>query len=118
MTAGVVEARQELKLRVRQPATIAFQLQRKRVAPMPEQKIARTGEHAHALELRAGDLVTSLAVRNVQLQYVGLGAQAQMLDNGRLQLRLGRSATGGHDDTRSRLRHSGMSRPSRSEERR
>src|SRR5262249_33164010 len=79
MTAGVVEARQELKLRVRQPATIAFQLQRKRVAPMPEQKIARTGEHAHALELRAGDLVTSLAVRNVQPQHIGLGAQAQVL---------------------------------------
>jgi len=46
---------------------------------MPEQQVAGPGAHAHAFELRAGDLVASLTVRAMQPEHVGLGAQAQVL---------------------------------------
>src|SRR5262249_5385588 len=44
---------------------------------------------AHALELGAGDLVAALAVRAVQPDHVGLGAQAQMVTDGALDRGLG-----------------------------
>ena len=48
MTAGVIEARQEFELRVGEPPAGSLQLQCEGVAPVPEKKITRAGEHAHA----------------------------------------------------------------------
>src|SRR5262249_37648530 len=69
-------------------------------AVVPKQQIARASEHAHALQLRAGNLVAALAVRDMQPQHVGLGAQAKVLDNGPLYRSLGTSAAAGHDRLR------------------
>src|SRR5262249_41700357 len=103
---------QEFELCFREPTAWCFQFECEAVAVVPEQQVARAGEHAHALELGAGDLVAALAVRAVQPDHVGLGAQAQMVTDGALDRGLGpMSATGcaAHDDLR---RKSGMPRSS------
>src|SRR5215831_12590777 len=121
MTAGIVEAGQKFQLGLGQPAARALQFECEGIAAMPEQQVAGPGEHAHTLEARGLVYVARAAVRNVQPQHIGLGAQAQMLDNCGLQLRLGLRAAGrsairetaaraGHGATRRR--HSGISRPS------
>jgi hypothetical protein len=59
---------------------------------MPEQQVCGTGNHTHALELRAGDLVASLTVGAMEPEHVGLGAQAKMFHDSGVQLRLGTAA--------------------------
>src|SRR5262249_29286223 len=87
--AGVVKSHQEFELCFREPTAWCFQFECEAVAVVPEQQVARAGEHAHALELGAGDLVAALAVRAVQPDHVGLGAQAQMVTDGALDRGLG-----------------------------
>src|SRR5262245_3871979 len=60
------------------------------MAVVPEQEIGCAGEHAHALELRAGDLVAALAIRGMGPEHAGLGAQTQMFDHGAVNLPFGR----------------------------
>src|SRR5262245_19644161 len=48
---------------------------------MPEQQVAGPGEHAHTLEARGLAYVARAAVCRMQPQHIGLGAQAQVVDN-------------------------------------
>jgi hypothetical protein len=76
MTTGLIEAREKIELCRSRPTAGRFQFQRKRVALMPKQQIARAGKHAHALEMRGLAYVARAAICGMEKQYLRMGAQA------------------------------------------